>query len=560
MTNLKNVSKDKLIQEYIASKSVIDSLSSTNDELRDQTDQLNNEIKKLESKLESAQNELLILYTQIAASRLKKYGKSSESHSLNQLNLFEVEETEVVAEITNSPTGMDDSIEPTPNKKGVKYKRGDFSKLDVEEEDLDLSELEKKEYGSELTFIGKEIVERLRYRPAKFWLQRFNIYKYKLENDDGTVSEIISKNAPSPLIERSKVSSELVSHIIHEKVCMGTPLYRQEKNFKAMDVPFSRQNLCTWTMKATELYLQPLVKMMAEDMRNLDVLHMDETTLKVVEKKSKGYIWLVMSGKHEKSKMSLYFYKDNRNHAHASDILGDFGGYLHTDGYQAYPKIDSVTNVGCFAHARRYLNDALELDEGYKGYKEIKDKQTMTDYLNQRVQLKHKVEAISLIGQLFKYEREYESLSSQERYVKRQEYSSVVVDKFFDFMRALSSQYAPKTKMGKAIQYALNQETQLRNYLLDGRLEISNNQAERLIKPFVIGRKNFLFSSSTNGAHTTALNYSVLESAKLNGLKPQAYLTYVFDQMTGKKLTDELIRSLLPYSDKLPEHLFIKNS
>lgn len=168
------------------------------------------------------------------------------------------------------------------------------------------------------------------------------------------------------------------------------------------------------------------------------------------------------------------------------------------------------------------------------------------------------MKAVSLIGQLFGYEREYEELSVEERYIKRQEHSSIIVNQFFDYMRALSSLFTPKSKMGKAIQYSLNQEVQLRNYLLDGRLELSNNQAERLIKPFVIGRKNFLFSASTNGAHTTTLNYSIMESAKLNGLKAEAYLTYVFDSMTGKKLTDELLRSLLPYSKELPEELYIK--
>jgi transposase len=557
MNDLEHLTKEELIRFYLESQSTIESLSSTNEEQKSMIKEQESTIKALESKIEIKEQEYLTLLEQIKASRKKAFDSSSETRTLNKLNLFEKEDVEIIADISGSLTGMDEVIEATPNKQKAKKTRVDYSNLHTVDLVLDLSDDEKKSYGANLTYIGEEVIERIRMKPAEYYIERTHVYKYKLEHEDGTSTEIISKTRPIPLLERSKVSSEVVSHAIYEKVCMGTPFYRQSVNLKSMGIDLHRQNLTTWSIKATDLYLQPLAKMMVEDMRELDVLHMDETTLKIIEKGSKGYVWLVMSGKHEDKKMAMYFYKDNRNHAHATDILGDFKGYLHTDGYQAYSKIEDVINVGCFAHARRYFNEALELDEGYKAYKQIKDLEELTTYLDERKALKHKVMSVHLINQLFELERQFESLSDEMRYKQRQDQSAKVVNQFFDFIKVIDTDFPPKSKMGKAILYAINQEKQLRNYLLDGRLELSNNQAERLIKPFVMGRKNFLFSATTNGAHATTLNYSIMESAKLNGLKPEAYLTYVFDQMTGKKMTDELVRSLLPYSKSLPKHLYL---
>lgn len=569
---------DEALDSNLESQSTIESLPSTLDELKLAVESLTysvklqesiikeqesmikeqeSAIKTLESKIEIKDQEYLTLLEQIKASRKKAFDSSSETRTLNKLNLFEKEDAEIIAEISGSQTGLDEVIEATPNKQKAKRTRADYSKLPTVDLVLDLSDEEKESYGSNLTYIGKEIIERLRMKPAEYYVERTHVYKYKLEQVDGTSTEIIYKDKPVPLLERSKVSSEVVSHAIYEKVCMGTPFYRQSVNLKSMGIDLHRQSLTTWTIKATDLYLQPLAKMMVEDMRGLDVLHMDETTLKIIEKGSKGYVWLVMSGKHEDKKMAMYFYKDNRNHAHATDILGDFKGYLHTDGYQAYSKIEDIINVGCFAHARRYFNEALELDEGYKAYKQIKDLDKLTTYLDERKALKYKVMSVHLINQLFELERQFETLSNDMRYKQRQEQSVKIVNQFFDFIKVIDTDFPPKSKMGKAILYAVNQEKQLRNYLLDGRLELSNNQAERSIKPFVMGRKNFLFSATTNGAHATTLNYTITESAKLNGLKPEAYLTYVFNQMTDKKLTDEFLRSLLPYSKSLPKHLYL---
>jgi hypothetical protein len=239
----------------------------------------------------------------------------------------------------------------------------------------------------------------------------------------------------------------------------------------------------------------------------------------------------------------LYDYQPSRAKKHPKNFLQDFSGFLQTDGYPGYNDVEKVTLVGCFAHARRGFTDALKALP--------KNSDLTRTNANQ---------GLEFCNQLFKIERDLKDLTPEERYEKRLELSKPVLEAFLSWLNVKEKEVLPKSSLGKAIKYCLNQWTKLESFMLDGRLEISNNRAERAIKPFVIGRKNFLFSKSPKGATASAIVYSVIETAKANGLNPFFYLTYLFEKLpnidTGNM---EQLDELLPWSKAIPDECKIPN-
>ena len=230
----------------------------------------------------------------------------------------------------------------------------------------------------------------------------------------------------------------------------------------------------------------------------------------------------------------LYEYQPDRKALRPKAFLSKFKGFLHTDGYAVYHKLpESITVVGCWAHLRRKFDEAL---------KSIPEKE--------------RGNSLALAGKrycdkLFLLERDFAPLTPEERFEQRTKFSKPLMDEFFAW--AESCRVLPKTPMGKAVYYAATQRKYLENYLLDGRLEISNNRAERSIKPFVIGRKNFLFANTPRGAQTSAVLYSIIETAKENGLNPFDYLTYILHRAPNLDMTKpDQVQTLLPHYYKSP--------
>ena len=239
-------------------------------------------------------------------------------------------------------------------------------------------------------------------------------------------------------------------------------------------------------------------------------------------------MWLYRTSGDAERSIVLYEYQPSRKHEHPEAFLKNFTGYLHADGYDGYHALPkNITVVGCWAHLRRKFDEAIKI-----------------------IELKNREGTDSLRGKrycdrLFEIEREFASLAPEERFEKRQEISRPVMDEFFTWINSLGA--LPKTPLGLARHYALSQRKYLERYLLDGRLEISNNRAERSIKPFVIGRKNWLFANTVRGAKTSAVIYSLIETAKENGLVPFDYLARVFRD--APNLDDpESIKMLLPWN------------
>ena len=325
-----------------------------------------------------------------------------------------------------------------------------------------------------------------------------------------------------------------------QKFVMGIPLYRQEQELNRNGIMLSRQTMSNWLIRATEHWLPPIYERLKAELLQREVLHADETTLQVLHEpgkpaQSKSYMWLYRTSGDTARPIVLYEYQPGRHAKYPAKFLETFTGYLHTDGYDAYHKLPAnITVVGCLAHLRRYFDEALKV---------LPDKERANSVAARGKQYCDK---------LFAFERDFANLSVEDRFSERQRLSKPLLAELFVWIETLN--VLPKSHLGKAVHYALSQRKYLERYLLDGRLEISNNRAERSIKPFVIGRKNWLFANTPHGARTSAIMYSIIETAKENGLNPFDYLVHIFKtapNLTAAELSTA--ESLLPWSVMLPE-------
>jgi transposase len=316
------------------------------------------------------------------------------------------------------------------------------------------------------------------------------------------------------------------------------PLYRIEKGLEIDGVNISRQNMANWVIKCAELYLLSLYLMLITFLLKADVLHADETTIQVLREsdrapQTKSYMWVYRTSGCSEHKIIIYDYKETRSQKHPQEFLGSFEGYLHTDGYQAYHNLPGgIIIVGCWAHARRYFEKILKTLPN--------DKRKGSDAGR----------GVAYINKLFELEREFAELTPDERYEKRLAQSKPICEAFFEWVWNLGA--LPKSLLGEAAHYALSQRKYLENVFLDGRLELSNNRCERSIKPFVMGRKAWLFSCTTNCADASSIMYSIVETAKENGLHPYHYIKYLLEVLPDMQQSD--IEHLLPWSDSIPEY------
>jgi transposase len=410
----------------------------------------------------------------------------------------------------------------------------DFSGLPVEVIEYDLSDEEKAQNGA-LRPIGKEVRRELTVVPARVKVTEHIRRVYAIDDEESGETAILKASMPEPVIKGSLASPSAVAHIMTEKFVTYTPLYRQEQNWKRQGVALSRQTMANWVIRCAGDWLEPLYERLHAELLKNEVLHADETTLQVLHEpgkkaRSEPYMWLYRTSGCAGRKIALYNYQPTRSSAHPKRFLQSWTGYLHADGYSGYHAIGGITVVGCWAHVRRKFDEALTALKP----EERKDSQAQKglDYCNR----------------LFALERTFENVSPDERQKVRAEHSRPVAAAFFAWAKGLN--VLPKSALGKAIEYTAKQEKWLMNFFLDGRLELSNNRAERSIKPFVMGRKNWLFCNTQKGARASSVVYSLIETAKENSLKPFEYLKFVFETMPS--ITTSQIDALLPWSETLP--------
>ena len=518
-------------------------------ELKDTISQLNDTIALLNKSLQESQKREAVMQEQIDYLTKKLFGRSSEKHvtpTEGQLSLFDEAENEADPDALEP----DEVIEiPAHTRKPKKTNKDKYADLPVRDVPLELPEAERicPQCGGALIEIGRELArEEITYIPAQMEIVRYYTVTYackpccdaKTGFDKGV---IIKTKAPAPLMPYSPTSAPAVAWVIYQKYNNAMPLYRIEKDWMNIHgVSLTRATLANWIIYCSGHYLKPLYEFFHREMIKRRFLMADETRVQVLKEPERdpetvSFMWLFRTGEDEGPPIIIYKYTPTRAKYNAEDFLKGFNGYLETDGYQGYNNLSGVKRCCCWSHVRRMFVDAIP-----KGREKSLDEPA--------------VQAVEYCDKLFSYERI--SKEKQHTFEQRREFriqkEKPVIDAFWDW---LNKQHpTKKSRLDKAVNYALNRKDLLETYLEDGRCSLSNNLSENAIRPFTVGRKNWLFSDTVKGAESSAICYTMVEMAKAHGLNPFAYLNFVLTNHPDNNPSDKEMARLAPWSDLVQEH------
>lgn len=500
-------------------------------------------IHQLESTIKNLEQQVSNLTEMILLMRKQKFGSSSEktpkAEGTVQLNIFN--EAEVEASL-DAPEPVEKHVDGYFRKKS-KTKREELLKdLPVREIECDIhpDECLCPECSTKLVQIGKEIVrEELEYIPAKLNILRYIQLAYGCPECKKKGTPYIKKAlTPTSLMNHSLASPTSVANVMYQKYVNSMPLYRQEKDWEQLGLALSRTTMANWVIRCSQDWLAPVVEFQKKELLKRDIIHCDETPVQVLKEpgkapQTKSYMWLYRSGKDDGSPIVLYDYQPSRGGKNAAEYLNGFHGYLHTDAYSGYGKVKDITRCCCWAHVRRYFVEAIpdkQPPDAPKSAAEIG-----RDYCNQ----------------LFEIEKTLDELPADKRKEERLKLEKPVLEAFWSWLGKVAP--LKGSRLGKAVSYALNQKPYMENYLLDGRCSISNNAAENSIRPFTVGRKNWLFSDTPKGADTSAVVYSIVETAKANNLNIYTYLNYLLLYMPDMdyKNDPEVMDDMMPWSERV---------
>ncbi|HEY5562388.1 MAG TPA: IS66 family transposase [Clostridiaceae bacterium] len=516
-------------------------------ELRDK------ELASKNKEINELKNELEYLKGQVLNKNRKIFGQSSEQIDSNQISLFD--EAEKCCDIK--------AVEPTIEE--ITYKRNkpssyigkkdNLANLErvVIEHKLDKDKANCDKCNSKLVVIGTKSKELLKYKPAELYIEEHITYSYACkvcEEVEGKVN-IVTTKAPNTFLYKSMASNELLSHVINLKYQFALPLYRQETYFDMLGANLSRQTLSNWIIGAAKEF-EPVYNIMKEKLLESHYVQADETTVVVVDpkgedSKAKKYMWLYKTGEY-KDPIVLYDYQKTRSSSCPRDFLKGFSGILQTDGYSGYNYVANAERLYCLAHIRRkYFEIVTKLDE-------------------EALKKSRAVIGFNFCEQLYKIEKDlrekYEGIDDyyKNRYKTRLEKSAPIIEEFIKYVDIEINNALPKSPLGAALEYSRKLLPSFRTFLTDGSLEIDNNGAERAIKPFVIGRKNWLMCNTPKGARASAIIYSIVETAKSNGLVVEKYLVYLMDMMSNLENKDkDTLLKYMPWSKELPETVKFQN-
>jgi len=502
---------------------------------------LNGSYEQLLHEKTEAEKLISILEEQVAFFKDKLYGPSSEKWSEAdrfQMRLFNEAEIGVEGTIEIVETAVYVSSHGR-RKAGRRPLPEGLPRVEVIH---DLEEEAKVcECGAELTRFGAETSEQLDVIPAQVRVIRHVRLKYACRTCEGVECEnggaVKIAPAPQQMIPKSIASAGLLAHVVTSKFVDAVPFYRQEKQFLRLGVHLTRATMCFWAMKVA-LRCEVLLELLHEEILAGPLVRIDETPLQVLNEPgrsatTKSYMWVFVGGAVDKPAI-VYLYHPTREGSVPLQYLEGYQGYVQTDGYTAYDELGNqpgITMLGCIAHARRKYFEVT------KAAKNAKSAQEALNRIKKLYAVEHEAK-----------DREFEAAQIKEL---RQEKSVPILDAFKKWLDNKVDQVPPKSLLGKAISYSLGQWDRLIRYTEDGILTPDNNIAENAIRPFVVGRKNWLFNYHPQGAAASAALYSLIESAKANQLEPYFYLRYLFDRLPLADGNREKIRELLPqYVDK----------
>ena len=409
--------------------------------------------------------------------------------------------------------------------------------LPVEEHVVDIPEAEQvSDTGSPLVCIGREyirtelVMERVKLKVVKHYRKVYANREWEMEYGD---ADLYKPDMPAPLLKHSYVSPSVATDVMVKKYADGLPLYRQEQQWKRLGVPLKRGTMANWMVQLSQRYFTRFRDRLREELVKQAVVHADETVLQVLKEPGKdpaseSRMWVYASSKRADKQIRLFDYRDSRKGECAKEFLTGFHGVLVTDGYSGYNKVPEVTRAGCWAHMRRKWHEAMP--KGEAGQKSLA------------------AQGYRFCNRLFALERKLEDLTDEERRLQRQKQAKPILDAYWAWVDTIR---LPSGKLKDAVTYALNQKEYLCTFLDHGEIEISNNQVENAIRPFVVGRKGWLFSDTPEGAEASAVIFSLMETAKANGLRLEDYILHLLSVLPERFESDPDadIDVLLPWSD-----------
>ena len=515
-------------------------------ELKDLVLQLNNTIKMLNDTIARQQSENDNLKAELAWFRQKMFGSSSEQRMdtiAGQLSLFDTpsEEEKPIEVIEPEVVEL-----PKKSRKKKPTLKEQFQNIPTRQVTVDTLSAEDKICplcGSEMLAIGTEVIRsEVVYTPPKLERIEYIATTYACpECKDTEEPQFIKDNGTPALIPGSYVSESLLAYILYRKYGLYIPLYRQEQDFLQMSAPIGRTSMAHWIITAGQEYMQPMYDYFHRELLKRRFLMMDETPIQVLKEdgrraQSKSYFWLIRTGEDGLNPIILYNYTATRAGENAKQFLKGIepGFYLMADGYQGYNKVKEIKRCCCWAHIRRYLLEAIP-----KGQEK--------DYSNPAVQ------GVLYCNKLFEYERTYKEkgLSFKQIHNRRLKDQKPVIEGFLAWIKQVNP--GSNGKLKKAITYVLNRENFLMTYLEDGRCSLSNNLSENSIRPVTVGRKNWLFSDTPEGASANALYLTIVEMAKAYDLNLYDYLKYLLEHRPNKNMKDEELSMLAPWSKEVQE-------
>ena len=542
----------------------VSSLTSQNEALAKQNADLAHDmaeagatIKELIQKSKQDDATIERLLEQIKLMNARFFGAKSERVSPGQLSLFN--DMEAAADKSVTEPLIEDVL---PKKKD--HRRGgkrviDFSKFETVIINHELAE-DARVCGvceGELVKMNEEVTKKIRIVPAHLIVEEHHRFVYKCEkcccdNAAGkeVAAQIVRADMPHDPIPGSFATPSLLSWIANGKYVRALPLYRMEDEFYSMGASISRQNMANWMMDIHERWLSLIHVRMKEKLLSCKVIHADETVIQVLKEpdrkaSAKSRMWLFCSGRSDVP-IYIYEYHETRGKSVAENFLRNWSGYLTTDGYQPYFTLETegeIVNVACLVHIRRPFAQIVKAAGG-----DAKAEAVQSIALRAR----------RLIDEMFAIDAAFDEMEPEERRIARAEKLAPKMDAFGIWIDEQIPKASPGLKLYEALLYAKKYFSYTKNVLIDGRLELDNNIAERAIKPFVIGRKNWLFSDTPRGADASAAIYSVVTTAKMNGLNPQRYIEWLLEEMPNAgHLTDSALDGFVPWSDTIPERLYM---
>lgn len=507
------------------------------------------QLEAITKELHASNEKMQLLMEQVILGKQNRFGRSSEKmEDTSQICFQEVDgtivffnEAEAVYDLNEKePDELELKSPKQPKRKGKK--ESDLSGLTVRRIDHYLSEEELEiEFGvNGWKQLPDAISKKYHFVPARVEVEEHHIGVYASKTDE----HMVKADHPKALLHGSLVSPSLGAAIINGKYVNAVPLYRLEQEFQRYGLQITRQNMANWCIRLAEEYLSILYDHLHEELYFYHVIQADETPVLVNhdgrKAGSKSWMWVYRSGHlYQDRQIVLYEYQQTRNASHPREFLKGYDGICVTDGYQVYhtleKELEELTIAGCWVHCRRRFDEALKL------IPKPSQKESNAFLLMKQIQA------------IYREEGKLNDLSSDERLKQRQAVIKPLVDAFFAYLKTIN--VSKKDKFGDAVRYARNQEKYLRVFLTDGDVPIDNNASERAIRGFCIGKKNWQMIDTIHGAKSSAIIYSIVETAKANNLKPFDYVQHLLEEIP-KHMNDKdcsFLEDLLPWSEKLPE-------